>query len=123
MRNFNLNEAKNGAPICTRDGKPARIICWDKKGNSPIVALIPHEEVAVEKIETYTTEGKWSTSYSSSLDLMMASTKHEGWVNIYRRKDGTINMGSYHKTEEEAKDVLTHCDYNYITTIHIEWEE
>lgn len=122
MRNFNFDEAKNGAPVCTRNGRPARIICWDSKGtNYPIVALI---DAGMEYIETYTNKGKsFPLDEDNDNDLMMASTKHEGWVNIYRKKDGTINMGTYHETEEEAKDILAHSDYNYITTIHIEWEE
>lgn len=40
MKRFNLEAAKTGKPICTRDGKSARIICWDMKGIYPIVALV-----------------------------------------------------------------------------------
>ena len=40
LRLFNLEEAKQGKPVCTRDGSPARIICWDKLGKLPIVALV-----------------------------------------------------------------------------------
>ena len=41
LKPFNLEEAKAGKPICTRDGRKARIICYDKKGDSdPIIALI-----------------------------------------------------------------------------------
>jgi len=42
--------------IKTRDGKPARIICWDAKGNFPIVALI--DIGGYEYPSSYTTDGK-----------------------------------------------------------------
>ncbi len=36
---FDLEAAKNGAPVVTRDGQPVRIICFDKQGGCPIVVL------------------------------------------------------------------------------------
>lgn len=39
MKPFNLELAKQGHPVITRNGKKARIICFDRKGE-PIVALI-----------------------------------------------------------------------------------
>lgn len=41
MKKFNLEEAKAGKPVITRDGSEARIICFDMKNDLyPIVALI-----------------------------------------------------------------------------------
>ena len=40
VRPFNLREAKMGLPVQLRDGAPARIICFDKKGGDNIVALV-----------------------------------------------------------------------------------
>ena len=37
---FNIDEAKAGAKVVTRDGRPARIVCWDAKGKYPIIALL-----------------------------------------------------------------------------------
>lgn len=31
LKPFDLEAAKAGKPVCTRDGRKARIICWDKK--------------------------------------------------------------------------------------------
>ena len=31
MKEFNLEQAKAGKPVCRRDGKKARIICYDAK--------------------------------------------------------------------------------------------
>ena len=40
MKPFNLELAKQGHPVVTRKGQPVRIICFDRKGVQPIVALI-----------------------------------------------------------------------------------
>lgn len=40
LKPFDLEAAKAGKPVCTRDGRKARIICFDAKCNKPIVALI-----------------------------------------------------------------------------------
>ena len=38
---FNLEEAKAGAKVVTKDGSPVRIICWDKKDRKyPLVGLV-----------------------------------------------------------------------------------
>ena len=31
LKPFNLEAAKQGKPVCTRDGRKARIICFDAK--------------------------------------------------------------------------------------------
>jgi len=43
MKRFNLEAARQGAPVCTRDGHKARIICFDRKEGQPIVALVEGE--------------------------------------------------------------------------------
>ena len=45
LKPFNLKAAKEGKPVCTRDGRKARIICFDRKFyhdgyNYPIVAMV-----------------------------------------------------------------------------------
>ena len=43
MRDFDLEAAKRGAAVCTRSGRKVRILCYDKKGESPIVAAVDFE--------------------------------------------------------------------------------
>ena len=31
MREFNLEEAKAGAPVCTREGNKVKILCFDRE--------------------------------------------------------------------------------------------
>lgn len=125
MKEFNIELARNGAPVCTRCGRPARIICWDKAGDDyQIIALITEKE-GEEVSMSFTIDGKYDKSlrYNGSLDLMMATTKHEGWINIYRLGETIKRLtGEIYATEEEA---LKHKDdyIGYITTQSIEWEE
>ena len=58
MNNFNPD-----LPVQTRDGRKARIICKDKKGKYPIVALIG------EGIYAYLPNGKYYGTLDNCLDL------------------------------------------------------
>lgn len=120
LRPFDLEAAKAGKPVCIRDGRKARIICWDKKGNYPIVALIQDNENS-EHIEYYTENGIFSNGGNEkNRDLMMLTRKKEGWLNIYKDFEDTVCC--VYPTEKEAlEDGETEKDY--ITTIKIEWEE
>ena len=56
--------------IVTRDGQPARVICWDRKDeNYPIVALCDNDED--EGMETYTTRGRASIANEMCNDLFL----------------------------------------------------
>ena len=82
MKEFNLERAKAGKPVCRRDGKKARIICYDAKSDRPIIALVEYEN-GEEGICNYHTNGSFFLNKGDERDLMMAAEKHEGWVNIY----------------------------------------
>lgn len=117
MKEFNLEEAKNGKAVCTRDGRSARIICFDRKSNSyPIIALIAETIGNGEDYKSYTIDGKFDgRGKTDNLDLMMVGEKKEGWINIYHNH----SCGGIFDTEEEAKKYM----YGRGTTIKIEWEE
>lgn len=118
MKEFNLELAKAGHPVQTRDGRPARIICYDRKDNEyPIVALINENEVPW----FYRKDG--TSSGNESYDLFMATTRKEGWVNIHQNlQSGNCNywVSDVYNTKEEA---LFNKQSNYITTTIITWEE
>lgn len=116
MKPFNIELAKAGHPVCTRDGKNARIICFDRKDpNYPILTLI--ENGQIEEIRGYTSEGKYCTHSMSDIDLMMKVTNRKGWINIYN--NGRTSF--IYETREDA--FVNHLDTNYLDTIKIEWEE
>ena len=78
MKPFDLEAAKAGKPVCTRDGRKARIICFDAKCIKPIVALIQGSDNS-EQIEYYTENGVFSNGGTGkNRDLMILLEKKEG---------------------------------------------
>lgn len=123
---FNLKKAKEGKPVCTRDGRKARIICFDAKcDNSPIIALI--ENGKNEEVHKFHKDGKLfglDKDEESLKDLMMLPEKKEGWVNIYKFTKNIRLISILYSTREEAiMHADTDDDESYIKTIKIEWEE
>lgn len=118
LKEFNLEAAKAGKPVCTRDGRKARIICFDtiNKGNYPIIALL--EDKGCEAIFYYNKDGKCNVG--TERDLMMLPEKKEGWINIYKDFEDTVCCA--YLTKEDALKNRS-IEYGYITTIKIEWEE
>ena len=56
LKPFSLEAAKAGKPVCTRDGRKARIICFDRKDNTPIVALIERVD-GIEILQCFYNDG------------------------------------------------------------------
>jgi hypothetical protein len=122
MKPFNLEEAKAGKPVCTRDGDKVRIICFDCKSESyPIVALRLIGDI--ELISTYTKDGKYQYNPNNpdDMDLMMADVIHEGYINIYKKDEGVVPGKIIYETEEKAKKY--NCTMKYLDTIKIQWKE
>jgi hypothetical protein len=128
LKPFDLEAAKAGKPVCTRDGRKVRIISFDRKflfkGVSyPIIALV--EDTAKEEtIYGYNEKGKAlienDTPYKDG--LMMLPQKKEGWINIYTSYDGIETGISVYETKEIAKKGVVNS-VSYLGTIKIEWEE
>lgn len=129
MKEFDIEKAKAGAPVCTRDGRPVRIICWDfqEYGQQeadekfPIIALVKEDKG--ERAYVYRESGKCKINKND--ELMMAPVKREGWINVYRpsNEGKYIVSGVAYETESEAKEAGLNKKITYITTIKIEWEE
>lgn len=128
MKEFNLELAKAGYSVQTRDGRPVRILCYDVKGHDyPIMALVMEKDNK-EMPYLFTLIGSINNSaIESSLDLFMNITKKEGWVNIYRSSNGTMytEQERVYNSEEEAIAGKFDRTYNrvYVTSKKIEWEE
>ena len=112
LKPFDLEAAKAGKPVCTRDGRKARIICFDLKNEEyPIVAAIGND--SSETLLCYTINGEIvKGNYKSDKDLMMLPEKRKGWINIHQY--------DVYKTKEEA-EVKVFDKANYLTTIEIEY--
>ena len=134
MKEFDLEKAKAGAPVCTREGKKARIICCDANNEGyPIIALVENDE-HTEMPYSYTRHGLFDMDGESPMDLMMLVQKHEGYITLYKHgleeKDKeTMVSAIIFKTPKEAiesmreacKDSRTRFPTDIV--IHIEWTE
>lgn len=67
MKNFDLEAAKAGAPVCTTFGRKVRILCFDKKGETPVVAAVDFEDHENE----YAFDEDGTSPYLPRLALMM----------------------------------------------------
>ena len=113
LKPFDLDAAKAGKPVCTRNGRKARIICFDAEGEHPIIALVT--DGVQESPYNYTKEGYYHTEGVETMaDLMMLPEKKEGWVNVYK--------DSVYDTYDEALIGRSESK-GYIDTIKVEWEE
>lgn len=71
MRVFDLEAAKAGAPVCTREGKGARIICADRRGYPASVIIALLDDGDREGVEFYYADGRWEKDKDRKEDLMM----------------------------------------------------
>jgi hypothetical protein len=112
LKEFNLEAAKAGKPVCTRDGRKARIICFDLNNkNFPIVAIINCD--TEENAYQYDIDGICD-EHDNNLNLMMSSEKKEGWIIIHKE-------AIYDK--ETAEKIARETTANVIKIQKIEWEE
>ena len=126
MKEFDLEKAKAGHPVCTRDGHEARILCFDREGQHPIVALV--KEAGDETIFSYNKKGRFSNDGRGyPCDLFMKVVKREAWINLYKDKDERLFPGlNLFESEKEAKDRMESGEKSnrlYYKTVKIEWEE
>ena len=80
MKEFNLELAKQGYPVCTRDGRKARILTFDRQCNTPIVALVDNSDEYDDPFEvvcSYHEDGKYKLQGANPNDLMIASFRQE----------------------------------------------
>lgn len=122
LKPFDIQKAREGKSVCTRDGRKARIICFDyrRDGNAyPILALISTSNlsgVPSEIIAKYTEGGRYAkyNNVENGEDLMMLPEKKEGWVNVYKER--------IYSTKEEAIEA-TYDGVTYVDTVKVCWEE
>jgi hypothetical protein len=62
--------------VQTRDGRDARIICWDKKGKFPVVAIVKYY-CGEEECFPFTNTGNYSSCTESDYDLFILTDEPE----------------------------------------------
>ena len=125
MKPFDLEQAKAGAPVITRDGRKARILSFDLCNRYyPMVAAFTDSD-GDEGVDSLTNEGKCFADKDSPNDLFMGPVKREGWVNIYRSAPGGAQdcypQPLIFNTREEA--IAAAYPSSLRATTRIEWEE
>ena len=135
LKPLDIQKAREGKPVCTRDGRKARIICFDSNGGRPIVALVTECDDEEEIPYKYHCDGSYNCqsipsyncqSIPSDYDLMMLSEKREGYVNLYPNCNNNyaarLGNNVIYKDKEFAEDMAKE-DPNYIKTVKVQWEE
>ena len=115
LRPFDVQKAREGKPVCTRDGRKVRIICFDRINGDyyKIVACVTAFDGDFEEVLFYGIDGYIVDSQNpKGEDLMMLPEKKEGWILL--RKDGYT-----FDNEEVAKKNCT--DEQFVAKV--EWEE
>lgn len=69
MKKFDLEAAKRGAAVCTMSGRNVRILCCNRKGETPVIALVDYEDH--ETLYAYNEYGIVPDHLQSWLPLMM----------------------------------------------------
>lgn len=125
MKPFDLEKAKAGAPVCTREGFRARIVCFDANNNRfPIIALIKDSNSSNEYPVSLTKKGRFSDGEADSgKDLFMVGEKKEGWINIYEASKERCIGAVYNSKETAMRMKVNEKDITCITTVRVEWEE
>lgn len=125
MKPFNLEEAKAGKPVCTRDGDPARIVCFDKKSEThPIGALVDDDGAGDETFLTFKLDGRYmlDDECNSVYDLFMAEVKHTGYTALYKCANGELVLcTNVFDTHEQATSGT--FSVGRVAIVPIEWEE
>lgn len=119
LKPFDLEAAKAGAKVVTREGGEARIICFDLVDeNFPLAVAVMNGEG--ELLERYSINGKYhGDDFEDSEDLLMAPVKREAWVNVYSSAVDEVN-GTVHSSE---RDAAIRAYPGLKATVKIEWEE
>lgn len=128
LKPFNLEAAKAGKPVCTRNGHKARVVCFNRysvDNNAPIVACVKSydsDNKEFEDVIIYREDGSLFESHlQHPFDLMMLPEKHDGWVNVYRDFN-IVHAKNIFDTREEALKNIGGGE-NCVATVKIEWEE
>lgn len=127
MKPFDLEAAKRGEPIMTRDGGRAVFIGMapeDFGVDQPVVAWVE----GFEEPGKHFTDGRYYKNEESDIDLFMAPRKHKRWLIVYRN----VSLGGQIEADlcssetdcNTATDKLRDKGHTILSSgQRIEWEE
>ncbi len=83
MKPFNLDDAKAGKPLITRDGRSARFIAHVPEANPDVSLIVQIVKRSCPLILTERGTTNWEEDAPSDYDIFMAPVKVTRWVNFY----------------------------------------
>lgn len=112
---FNLEAAKRGEPVITREGAQVRILCTDAMDEDyPIICLVRRRNQEITKI--YTIDGFYtSNKVECCNDLVMAPIIREYWANVYKSSRGELYVGANQYPSKEAAE--EQAEDRYVNTV------
>lgn len=116
---FDLERAKAGDEVVTRDGRKVRIICFDYKDDFPIVSLA--QEGRNESLITQELDGCFHKEVGPHKnDLFMKPKNKTLWINIYKQWDEywTVVNESKEDAQQDKRG-----EKHFLSTHKIEIEE
>ncbi len=97
MKNFDLEAAKRGAAVCTREGMKARIVCFDRVDLEYPILGLRKNKAGVEHIFSYTLNGfAFLEDIGGDEDLMMRD-------DDYLEK---LERGEYGNCTEDKREMV-----------------
>lgn len=112
---FDLEAAKSGAKVVTRDGRPARIVCFDAKDRYPIIALVDNKD-GTEICCSFTADGHHLYQEPESTTLMMLPTPVKRWRVVYRGDDDNAAQRDFEE-RDDACAFAKECDIGRIEVL------
>lgn len=97
MKPFDLEAAKRGEPIVTRDGREAKFIAHVPELNFPVLVLLD--------VGLWQARKDGTSNVGVHVDLFMAPKKRTVWVNLYPPKRNGVGItGVYWCDSEDEAD-------------------
>jgi len=121
MKPFDLEKAKSGHPLITRDGRKAKFIAHVPECDDLYRVLVYVE--GAKQVWNFTESGTVIRSSGQPQDLFIAVEKKTGWVNIYPPavySSEYRTMGLIFPSKEQA-DNSTRADR--LACVQVSWEE
>lgn len=125
MRAFDLEAAKAGKPLVTRDGRAAKFIAHVPEATNCLFVVIC---VVDARVHMFTENGKFSSdAYQDRYDLFLADppkVKKSGWVNVYPLKAKACGeLATCNAVYSSFNEALRYSAPHKIATVEIHWEE
>jgi hypothetical protein len=98
MKPFDLEAAKRGEPIQTRDGRPAKFIAYVPEAKKSRRVIVFIGSLPVFRHEDGTV---WTQDVDHASELVMAPRKRTLWLNVY--VSGGHYTAGVHRTKEHAE--------------------